>query len=300
MKIRTVMFLVVVLWATAALAASNPPPALKIARVTPDFVQQTLLIEGTNFGTLPAVALAAPGGAIVPLQVLSTTSETILAALATTAPGTYLLVVVAGNGNTQQDTMSIALGAVGPSGPQGPQGPQGEKGDKGDQGVQGVQGPQGPKGDPGIQGPKGDKGEDGIQGVKGDQGIQGIQGIQGLKGDKGDQGIQGVKGDPGPQGVLGPPGPQGPAGPTGPPGPGLKAWKTNVADCPGWFHCYNDVWVTYGKEVASGGCQGGGNPGMIIVSSHPIYDSGWWGWRCEARNEVIWTLQFTAWARERP
>ncbi len=129
MKFRTSVFLVVLLFTTAAFAASNPPHALKITRVIPDFAQQILLIEGVNFGSAPAVSLAAPGGAVVPLSPISNTDEAILVALPTTAPGTYLLIVVDGNGNTKQDTMAITLGAIGPVGPEGPMGPKGDKGD---------------------------------------------------------------------------------------------------------------------------------------------------------------------------
>ncbi len=156
--------------------ASNPPVALKIARVIPDLTLQTLYIEGTNFGPAPLVSVAAAGGAIVPLTVNGANNEVIQVELDTVTPGTYLLVVVNGKGNVQLDTMAITLGAVGP------------KGDRGDTGPTGLQGPAGPKGD------------------KGDTGSTGLQGPTGPKGDKGDTGSTGLQGPSGPTGPAGPAG----------------------------------------------------------------------------------------------
>ncbi len=183
--------------------ASNPPVALKIGRVIPD--QQVLKIEGINFGSTPTVLLAAGGGGVVPLTVTGANNEVITATLGTVLPGTYLLIVVNGNGNLQQDTMAVTLGAVG------------AKGDKGEPGLDGhtpvltwledriaVDGTATGPHLTGPQGLKGDKGDTGTAGhapvlawledqIAVDGTVTGphLTGSQGPKGDKGDTGEAG-------------------------------------------------------------------------------------------------------------
>jgi hypothetical protein len=124
------------------------------------------------------------------LDVLSASDTSILAALTSTEPGTYLLVVASRreHGKSQHFSVDVAIGASGVAGPAGPRGEPGEKGDKGDKvevTVQSLQGQPGPPGPPGQMGPPG---------------------------------LSGPAGAPGPPGVTGPPGKDGDPGPIGPPG----------------------------------------------------------------------------------
>ncbi len=180
-----------------SIQASNPPVALKIARVIPDITLQTLSIEGMNFGPAPSVSLAAAGGAVVPLTVLGANNEVIQAKLDTVTPGTYLLIVVNGNGNVQQDTMAITLGAVGPKGDQGVQGPAGHTpvlnwsgdqiaidGSAAGPHLTGPQGPQGPAGHSPVLNWSGDR--IAIDGSLTGPQLTGPPGPAGPKGDKGD------------------------------------------------------------------------------------------------------------------
>ena len=210
---------------SAANVVSSPavPVQLTITRVETDFVHQTLLISGRNFGADPSVRL---DGAL--LNVLSHTDQQITAGLpAKLDAGSYLLTVTSGNGVTQFDAFSTTIGAIGPMGPMGPQG------------FAGATGPQGPAGPAGPQGPKGDTGATGAtgpQGPKGDAGATGAQGPQGNTGATGAQGPAGPDGAQGPAGPSGPTGPQGPAGPQGPQGPAGTSFSfydvdTNAPPC---------------------------------------------------------------------
>src|SRR5215467_11486350 len=87
-------------------AAPAPPPQLmisKVAAVGLDTSNPTLVIEGVNFGSNPSVFMGMSGGALVPLFVVSAASNYISAQLttATSAPGTYLLVVSRGPATTE-------------------------------------------------------------------------------------------------------------------------------------------------------------------------------------------------------
>src|SRR5262245_25039377 len=87
-------------------AAGNPPPQLTISKVAPiglDTLNPMLTIEGANFGAAPNVYMGVSGGALVQLTVLSASSNFISAQLtgATSAPGTYLLVVSRGPATTE-------------------------------------------------------------------------------------------------------------------------------------------------------------------------------------------------------
>lgn len=216
------------LFASIALAAPNPPAATRIIRIVPDYEIGTLLIEGQNFGSAPQLLMAAPGGALVPVPVLSASNTSIVADLVDVVPGTYKIQVIKGNGATEQDAVELSLGTVGPQGPQGQQGIQGDKGDQGEQGIQGIQGDQGEQGIPGIQGEKGDTGDPGVQGPKGDEGDQGPQGAQG------------------PRGFEGPEGPQGPAGPS------VGGWHSDRISCPGNNNCWSQR--SCSTQVIAGGC----------------------------------------------
>ncbi len=111
-----------------------------------------LVIDGSNFGRRPRVFLGGLelGGVVVDR------AGTEITALSPALPrGTYLLIVIGGNGLPQVATFNAALGSVGGIGPQGEAGLAGEPGPPGPQGPPGEQGPQGAQGVPGVPGPSG-------------------------------------------------------------------------------------------------------------------------------------------------
>src|SRR5215831_15646410 len=140
---------------TALAAAPQSSHQLSISQVvafglgTPN---PTITINGDNFSTEPNVFMGVSGGVLVSLNVLSASNNFINAQLtgATSAPGTYMLVVSKGNGAPDISSISVTLGAVGASGPQGPTGPTGPQGATG---LQGTTGPAGPAGSTGATGP---------------------------------------------------------------------------------------------------------------------------------------------------
>jgi hypothetical protein len=148
---------------TALAAAPQSSHQLSISQVvafglgTPN---PTIAINGDNFGTEPNVFMGVSGGVLIPLNVLSASNNFINAQLtgATSAPGTYLLVVSKGNGAPDISSISVTLGTVGASGPQGPTGPQGATGPVGPAGATGATGPAGPAGAAGSTGATGPAG----------------------------------------------------------------------------------------------------------------------------------------------
>jgi hypothetical protein len=142
---RRFVFSVVCAIAFAAnAAAAEWRPQLRIDRVEVDEASAQIRITGVHFGTEePTVTL---DGTL--LHVISYGPTEITASLAGgLTPGSYLLTVSTGRSNRDEDTFSVAFGAVGPQGPQGPPGPEGP------QGPPGPQGPQGPVGETGPRGP---------------------------------------------------------------------------------------------------------------------------------------------------
>jgi hypothetical protein len=110
-----------------------------------------LFVSGKNFGAAPTVKI---NGTLV--TVLSSSPELLLVTLPSEViaqPGSYLLVVRAGNTAEERDVFSFTVGAVGPKGDKGDAGETGAKGETG------LQGPQGEKGDKGDPGPRGGQGE---------------------------------------------------------------------------------------------------------------------------------------------
>src|ERR1051326_7507322 len=135
----------------SAAPQQSPPPQLTIAKVAAnglDTLHPTLAIDGENFGAAPQVYMGVSGGVLAQLTVLSATNNFISAQLtrATSAPGTYLLMVSRGPSRTDIFSIGITLdngpdGIIGPPGQSGPQGPPGARG------------PAGPPGPPGPAGP---------------------------------------------------------------------------------------------------------------------------------------------------
>lgn len=128
---------------------------LVISAASYDAATEALSIHGVNFG--------ASGGVVTlngfPLPVSSWTNAEIVALVSSATPaGSYLLTVARGQGTTQFDAFSVALGSASGGG---------AKGDKGD------------KGDPGAPGPKGDTGDTGPAGPPGPMGPSGLLGLAG-------------------------------------------------------------------------------------------------------------------------
>ena len=161
MKLRWLSMLIVCLvlvWSSGVAAAQtggkNPPPQLVVNKVSANLAASpaTILIEGSNFGSSPVVSMGTAGGGTTGLVVVSATDTAIVANLATTNQGTYVLQVSRGNGATQNFSTDLTLGAAGPVGPQGPQGIPGPIGPTGGVGPAGPTGPTGPTGPQGISG----------------------------------------------------------------------------------------------------------------------------------------------------
>jgi IPT/TIG domain len=139
---KSALFLVVLillsLLTIQAYAVSSPTIVSAVA----NFQTNQLTITGSNFGSaVPKVTLDGSQ-----LQVVSNSTTTVVANLASGAnPGGYLLTLTNKNSGLRVE-FDVTLGVAGPPGPQGPQGPQGIQGLQGPQGVQGQQGAQGPAG----------------------------------------------------------------------------------------------------------------------------------------------------------
>src|ERR1051326_1496620 len=185
----------------------SPPPQLTVAKVVAnglDTLHPTLAIDGENFGAAPQVYMGVSGGVLAQLTVLSATHNFITVQLthATSAPGTYLLVVSRGPSRTDVFSIAITL-AGGPYGTIGPPGPAGPAG---------LVGPSGAQGPPGATGPAGPAGPQGPAGLAGAPGLTGATGLTG------------------PQGPIGPTGNIGPTGPAGLPGIVWRgAWSDTTA-----------------------------------------------------------------------
>jgi hypothetical protein len=174
----------------ASSAAGPPPPQLTISKVAAeglDTANPTLAIEGSNFGGAPSVYMGAPGGVLVQLTVLSATNIFISAQLtgATSAPGTYLLVVSRGPATVDVFSMAITIGGGGAQGPAGVEGPPGPGGPMGPRGPMGPMGPEGPTGATGAAGQAGATGPMGPMGPAGPTGATGLTGPTGPAGTAG-------------------------------------------------------------------------------------------------------------------
>jgi len=154
----------------AQVGPGGPPQTaqLKIDEVFVDFSTETMTIRGQNFdvgfnvtlGTLGDISSLCVANLTVSPQIIVCNFSTGLP-----ADGDYLLRVMTGTGQSQNDEYDLTIGAVGPQGPQGPQGIQGPQGATGPQGPAGPTGPQGPIGPTGPQGPQGPAGSANIVGT---------------------------------------------------------------------------------------------------------------------------------------
>jgi len=162
-----------ILSSSVARAESPPLPAYPTIQ-SADALGSTLLISGSNFGTVstPIVKL---GGVSLAVQSGFSATSIVATVPASVGPGSYPLWVesfVSTPWGTQGlwSYLSMTVGAVGPTGPKGP---------KGDQGIQGSQGLKGDTGALGPQGPKGDTGAQGLAGATGPAGPTGAMGPAG-------------------------------------------------------------------------------------------------------------------------
>ena len=215
--------------------AAIPTPQLTISKVVAigvDTPSPTLAIEGANFGAAPSVYMGISGGTLAQLTVVSASNNFISAELtsATSAPGTYLLVVSRGPSTTDVFSLAITIGGGAVTGDQGPGGQAGTMGPMGPAGPAGPIGPAGPAGPAGDTGPAGAAGATGPAGPAGDPGPAGASGPAGPEGPAGAAGATGCAG---PVGPTGPAGSEGPAGPMGPMGPMGLTGATGPAGTPG-------------------------------------------------------------------
>src|SRR5262249_45656510 len=111
---RTIFALLVWLSLTSPAQSQPAPrqPQLTISKVTVnglDTNSPTLAIEGNNFGSAPGVYMGGTAGSLIELTILSVSNTFITARLtgATSAPGTYVLVVA--RGPSTNDVFSIDL-----------------------------------------------------------------------------------------------------------------------------------------------------------------------------------------------
>jgi hypothetical protein len=131
----------------------------------------TLTIDGANLGPGTASVVL---GSYGPLTVTSQSPTQLAVTLPIgISPGTYVLSVQIGTGNSNVDESVTTIGAVGPKGDTGATGPAGATGLTGAAGSTGSQGPAGPQG---ATGPAGPQGPAGSQGPAGPQGATGPAG----------------------------------------------------------------------------------------------------------------------------
>jgi hypothetical protein len=127
-----------------AVATSGPAYAtnkLRIERVEPDYLRETLFIHGQSFGTSePAVHLDD-----IELEILYFDDELIETVLPDVRGTLRLFVERPGPGKAaiRADLMDLTLGAVGPRGEDGAEGPPGPIGPPGLDGVDGIDGADG-------------------------------------------------------------------------------------------------------------------------------------------------------------
>jgi hypothetical protein len=246
-----------------------------------DLPNLVITLNGQNFGPSPRVFVGLPNGNYLELLVLAGgTSRRVQAALPTEPPpGTYSVVLLAGQGNGNMAVMDVAVGVAGPAGPAGEPGPAGPPGATGAQGPEGPAGPPGPVGPTGPSGPQGATGADGATGPQGPAGVPGAQGPAGPVGPSGATGATGPQGPAGPQGEAGPQGPTGPAGPTGaqgpqgPIGPAGPAGPAGANGVSGWERVSVDFAMPpIGSTIA---------PFAICPSGKKPVGGGWFGPRSD-------------------
>lgn len=286
---RMVLAVAAILLSTGAVAHAGAgeqngpqkPKQLVVFSASLDRSQQTLVLEGQNFGAMPPTVFCGP----YQMTVLSW-SETQLVVLfpAAIPDGTHLFTISRGPSQLDQDRFYVTAQTPqvieGPAGPPGPAGEMGPAGPTGPQGPAGEMGPAGPAGPAGPQGPAGSVGPAGPIGPAGPAGPVGAAG------------------------PIGPVGPQGPAGPAGPAGlPGLPgAPGANGVSGYEFLSALSDLFdvgrgldnsevvltlaCSAGKVPVGGGYEAANAAanGLIVVTSAPSNDTSLAGWRVVVRN----------------
>jgi hypothetical protein len=163
---------------------TSTPPSIRAAgiaaillfaplHVWPDSPRQPAITEArAAAGVLQVLGINLDGGkptvtlGTMPLAVVSVTATQIEALMpSTVTPGSYLLTVAVGTGESKYDEFWITVGGLegapgrdGAPGPQGATGPSGPAGPSGPQGAVGPPGPAGSAGSDGLPGPAGPPG----------------------------------------------------------------------------------------------------------------------------------------------
>jgi hypothetical protein len=253
-----------------------PKGQLMVLAAHLDRAQETLILEGLNFGPQAPTVYCET----YEMRVTGSTNRRLVVQFPAAIPdGMYRFTVV--SGPSQQDRDVFYVNAQSSSSVEGPQGPPG---------------PTGPQGDAGPAGPAGPAGATGAVGPAGPAGAVGPAGPAGPVGSAGPAGATGAMG---PVGPVGPQGPQGPAGAPGLPGANgtngtngvsgyevrtmlttqFQAWPT-VVQGPIQVACPTpgNVPIGGGYELMSNGER------LSVLSSAPVNDSTLVGWRVTVRN----------------
>jgi hypothetical protein len=177
----------------AVLAApGSSPQQLRATSASADLDRGLLVIHGESLGMKPSVQMGRVGGGLESLSVLSASASRVEVALATTEPGSYVVIVSDGPAANRSWMLDVTLGSMGPQGEAGPAGAQGPQGLQGEAGPAGAQGPQGEAGPAGARGPQGEAGPAGARGPQGEAGPAGPQGPEGPHGPAGMLGLEAI------------------------------------------------------------------------------------------------------------
>ena len=260
---------------------NEPKGQLMVLAAHLDRAQETLILEGLNFGQqAPTVYCES-----YEMRVTGSTNRRLVVHFPAAIPdGMYRFTIVSGPSQQDRDVFYVNAATTnsveGPQGPPGPTGPQGPAGPEGPAGAQGAAGPAGPAGPAGAVGPVGPAGAMGPVGPVGPAGPTGATGAMG---------------------PAGPAGAQGPAGPAGAPGlPGANGTNGTNGISDYEFRSATSVPFVaqqfFGVAPIQVACQIPGNAPiaggyeiltgdrLTVVSSLPVRDTTLTGWRVVVRN----------------
>jgi hypothetical protein len=249
-------------------SSDGPKGQLMVLSAHLDRAQETLILEGLNFGTqAPTVYCES-----YEMRVTGWTNQRLVVQFPAAIPdGMYRFTVV--SGPSQQDRDVFYVNAQSSSTVEGPQGPPGPTGPQGAAGPAGPEGPPGPTGPAGAAGPVGPAGPDGPAGAMGPAGPVGPQGPQGLQGPAGVPGLPGADGTNGTNGVSG------------------YEFRSQLWTIPSAPHqsviaALSVACQTAGNAPISGGYELTNLPAvnLSVLRSLPVRDQTLNGWRVEVRN----------------
>ena len=255
-----------------------PKAQLMVLAAHLDRAQETLILEGLNFGPQAPTVYCET----YELRVTGSTNRRLVVQFPAAIPdGMYRFTVVSGPSQQDRDVFYVNAQSSSSSSVEGPQGPPGPTGPQGDAGPAGPAGPAGATGAVGPAGPAGAVGPAGPTGPVGPAGPAGATGAMGPVGPVGPQGPQGAAGAPGLPGANGTNGTNGVSGyevrtmlTTQ-----FQAWPT-VVQGPIQVACPTpgNVPIGGGYELMSNGEK------LTVLSSAPVNDSTLVGWRVTVRN----------------